>query len=92
MAVLTAVGLLPDPDPWETDYAKGYENAFAEMVYVISLGRQHWIECPGCPGCDVLGVLMNQVRKEAEGNETARPVTFEGEEGMLGVYFTVTKD
>lgn len=76
MVTRSAVGVFPEPDPtpnvyepnidpWEDDYVSGYESAYLDMVRVVGLGVEHWTECPGCPGCDILGALVNQVRKEA---------------------------
>lgn len=102
----TAVGLFPEPepipdvveaelDPWEEDYVVGYESAYLDMVRVVGLGVEHWIECPGCPGCDILGMLVNQVRKEAsESNyRVVRETMYrEGDYGGLGFGYINTGD
>lgn len=106
MTTKTAVGLLPEPgrdsnvgdkepDPWETDYVAGYESAYMNMVRVVGLGIEHWVECPGCPGCDILGMLVNQVRLEAsEANyRVVRETMYgEGDYGGPGFGYIETGD
>lgn len=39
----------------------GYDAAYEEILTTIKLGRTHWEECPGCPPCEVIDAVVNNL-------------------------------